>query len=244
MRQTPCLAIAIVGLLCLDLCGVCPASAQTDDVAATPQDGDAAATSQADETEEGFAPLFNGESLEGWQGATDGYVAQDGVLVCLEKGGNLYTDKEYGDFHLKFEFKLTPGANNGLGVRTPLEGDPAYVGMELQILDNTAEQYENLKPWQYHGSVYGVVPAKRGHLKPAGEWNEQEVICRGPRVTVKLNGVVILDADVQKASDPKTVDGSEHPGLDREQGHLAFCGHGAHVEFRNLRLKELTDEGE
>jgi hypothetical protein len=193
----------------------------------------------ADESDAGFVQLFNGESLEGWQGATDGYVAQDGVLVCLEKGGNLYTDKQYGDFHLKFEFKLTPGANNGLGVRTPLEGDPAYVGMELQILDNSAEQYENLKPWQYHGSVYGVVPAKRGHLNPAGKWNQQEVICLGSQVTVKLNGAVILDADVQKASDPETVDGREHPGLGRDKGHLAFCGHGAHVEFRNLRIKEL-----
>lgn len=193
------------------------------------------------DTEEGFAALFDGESLDGWQGATDGYAARDGVLVCLEKGGNLYTEKEYADFHLKFEFKLTPGANNGLGVRTPLEGDPAYVGMELQILDNTAERYRNLKPWQYHGSVYGVVPAKLGHLKPVGEWNQQEVICRGPRVTVKLNGAVILDADVQQASEPETIDGRNHPGLEREKGHLAFCGHGAHVEFRNIRIRELGE---
>ena len=140
--------------------------------------------------------------------------------------------------------ELTPGANNGLGIRTPLEGDPAYVGMELQILDDTAEVYANLQPYQYHGSVYGVVPAKRGHLKPVGEWNEQEVICRGPRVVVKLNGEVIVDADVQKASEPQTVDGREHPGLKREKGYLAFCGHGAHLEFRNLRIMELEDEPE
>jgi hypothetical protein len=90
--------------------------------------------------------------------------------------------------------------------------------------------------------VYGVVPAKRGHLKPVGEWNQQEVICRGPRVTVKLNGEVILDADVKKASEPQTIDGREHPGLERERGHLAFCGHGAHVEFRNLRIKDLSED--
>jgi hypothetical protein len=205
----------------------------------------AAGEAPTDDAEEGFAAIFDGSTLEGWQGATDGYLVQDGNLVCTEKGGNLYTDKEYGDFHLKFEFKLSPGANNGLGVRTPLEGDAAYAGMELQILDNTAEEYENLKPWQYHGSVYGVVPAKRGHLAPVGEWNQQEVICRKSHVTVKLNGVVILDADVKEASDPQTVDGREHPGLAREKGHLAFCGHGAHVEFRNLRLKVLdADEAD
>jgi hypothetical protein len=203
---------------------------------------DAAAENADGESEKGFTPLFDGKSLDGWQGAVDGYLVKDGLLVCTEKGGNLYTEKEYADFHLKFEFKLTPGANNGLGVRTPLEGDAAYEGIELQILDDTHEQYANLKPWQYHGSVYGVVPAKRGHLKPVGEWNEQEVICRGPRVTVKLNGEVIVDADVQKASEPQTVDGREHPGLAREKGYLAFCGHGAHLEFRNLRIMELGDE--
>jgi hypothetical protein len=199
---------------------------------------------EASEPEDGFVSIFDGESLDGWQGATDGYVAKDGVLICLEKGGNLYSEMEYADFHLKFEFKLTPGANNGLGIRAPLKGDVAYTGMELQILDNTADQYKNLKPWQYHGSVYGVVPAKRGHLKPVGEWNQQEVICKGSRVVVKLNGAVIVDADLQQASEPETVDGREHPGLKREKGHLAFCGHGAHVEFRNLRIKELNGEGD
>jgi hypothetical protein len=86
-------------------------------------------------------------------------------------GGNLYTKDEYSDFIFRFEFQLTPGANNGLGIRTPLEGDAAYVGMELQILDNEADVYKNLQKYQYHGSVYGVIPAKRGYLKPTGEWN-------------------------------------------------------------------------
>ena len=86
-------------------------------------------------------------------------------------GGNLYTEKEYADFIYRFEFQLTPGANNGLGIRAPLTGDAAYVGMELQILDNTAPIYANLHEYQYHGSVYGVIPAKKGFLKPVGEWN-------------------------------------------------------------------------
>jgi hypothetical protein len=101
------------------------------------------------------------------------------VIRPTESGGNLYTEKEYSDFIFRFEFRLTPGANNGLGIRTPLQGDAAYVGYELQILDNDAPVYAHLKPYQYHGSVYGIIPAKRGYQKPVGEWNSQEVWIRG-----------------------------------------------------------------
>ena len=191
--------------------------------------------------EEGFASLFDGKTLDHWQGGKDGYeIAADGVLVCLPQGsGNLYTAKEYGDFHYKFDFKLSPGANNGIGIRTPLQGDPAYVGMEIQVLDNTAEQYKNLKPYQFHGSIYGVVAAKREFLKPVGEWNSEEIICHGKHVKVILNSETIVDADIEKASDPKTIDGREHPGLKRDKGFICFCGHGTRVEFRNLFIKEL-----
>ena len=192
------------------------------------------------ESDESFKSLFDGKSLAGWHGDTEGYVVENGAIVCVpEKGGFLYTDQEYGDFVLRFEFKLTPGANNGLGIRTPPDANPAYAGMELQILDDTAAKYKDLQPWQYHGSVYGVVPAKRGHLKPVGEWNSQEVRLDGKQITVVLNGETIVDADLKKASSPRTVDGKEHPGLERENGYLALCGHGSRVEFRNFRIKEL-----
>jgi hypothetical protein len=190
--------------------------------------------------EDGFVSLFDGQTLAGWQGGKDGYEVVEGAIVCKPKGsGNLYTEKEYGDFHFKFEFKLTPGANNGIGIRTPLTGDPAYVGMEIQVLDDTSDRYKGVKDYQRHGSIYGVAPAKTGHLKPAGEWNSEEIIARGKQITVILNGETIVDADIEKASTPKTIDGREHPGLKREKGYIGFCGHGAHVEFRNLRIKEL-----
>jgi HEAT repeat protein len=194
-----------------------------------------------EEEAEGFVPLFNGRDLSGWTGDTKGYVAEDGkIVVDPERGsGNLYTDSEYGDFIFRFEFKLTPGANNGLGIHAPLEGDPAYAGLEIQILDDTAPEYKDLKPYQYHGSVYGVVPAKRGFLKPVGEWNEEEVVVRGRRVRVKLNGVTIVDADLDEAATPRTLDGREHPGLRRERGHIGFLGHGSRLEFRRIRIKVL-----
>lgn len=191
-------------------------------------------------SEEGFYPLFDGKTLNGWQGGKDGYEIKDGVLICKPKGGgNLYTDKEYGNFVYRFEFKLTPGANNGIGIRTPMQGDPAFVGMEIQILDDGHDNYKGIKDYQAHGSVYGVIPAKRGHLKPTGEWNSEEITVDGTKVKVVLNGVTIVDGDFAEARDKGTMDGREHPGLKRDKGYIAFCGHGAHLEFRNMRIKEL-----
>ncbi len=190
--------------------------------------------------EEGFVPLFDGESLKGWQGAINGYEVRDGAIHCKAKsGGKIFTDREFADFELRFEFRLTPGANNGLGIRTPVAGNPAYAGMELQVLDNTAEKYAKLKKWQYHGSIYGVVPAKRGALKPVGEWNSQTVIAKGHHIKVILNGETIVDANIAEASRNGTIDGSKHPGLLNKSGHIGFLGHGSIVSFRDIRIKEL-----
>jgi len=127
-----------------------------------------------------------------------------------------------------------------LAIRSPLSGDPAYVGMEIQILDDTSGKYKNLRPYQFHGSIYGVVPAKLGHLKPIGLWNSEEVIAKGKHISVKLNGATIVDADIEQASTPKTMDGRDHPGLKRDEGHIGFCGHGDYVEFRNIRIRVMN----
>ena len=195
-----------------------------------------------EEKAEGFVSLFNGMNLDGWQGNKTDYFAENGELVVQPaRGGhgNLFTEKEYSDFIFRFEFQLTPGANNGLGIRAPLEGDAAYQGIELQILDNTAPIYANLKEYQYHGSVYGVIPAKRGYLKPVGEWNEQEVVVQGSKIKITLNGTVILDGDIAEASKNGTLDGRDHPGLKREKGYIGFLGHGSELKFRNIRIKDL-----
>lgn len=194
--------------------------------------------------EAGFSALFNGKNLDGWVGNKESYQAKDGMIVIEPKGGgggNLYTEKEYGNFILRFEFQLTPGANNGLGIHAPLEGDAAYVGKELQILDNEHEKYAKLEIYQYHGSVYGVIPAKRGHLKPTGEWNQQEVIVEHPKIKIILNGTTILEGDYLEASKNGTLDKKDHPGLKRSSGHIGFLGHGDVVRFKNIRIKELTN---
>lgn len=186
-----------------------------------------------------WVPLFDGKTLNGWEGATNGYVASDGVLKCLKQGGGkLITSKEYSDFEMEFEFKLTPGANNGLGIRCKPAGDAAYDGMEIQILDDTSPQYAKLHDYQYHGSIYGVAAAKRGHLKPVGEWNHERVSAVGGKIKVELNGTVITEADLDKIE--KTMDGKNHPGLHWPSGRIGFLGHGAELEFRNIRIREVT----
>ncbi|QOD59885.1 DUF1080 domain-containing protein [Polaribacter haliotis] len=197
----------------------------------------------AEEKQEGFSSLFNGRDLDHWVGNKKDYLVENNILVVRpEQGGhgNLYTANEYSDFNFRFEFKLTPGANNGLGIHTPLEGDAAYVGKELQILDNTASIYANLRPYQYHGSVYGVIAAKRGFLKPVGEWNSEEVIVKGNHIKIILNGTVIVDGNWEEASKNGTLDKKNHPGLKRNKGHIAFLGHGSELEFRNIRIKDLS----
>jgi hypothetical protein len=194
------------------------------------------------EATEGFVPLFNGKDMTGWVGNTKGYYADGkGNIVCDPKkeGGNVYTEKEYDNFVLRFQFKLTPGANNGLGIRAPLEGDAAYVGMELQILDDTSEKYKGIQPWQRHGSIYGIAAAKPGFLNPVGEWNSEEVIADGRHIAVKLNGVTIVD--VENLDTVKTAHSREmHPGLKNVKGHIGFLGHGDPLQFRSIRIKELV----
>lgn len=190
---------------------------------------------------EGFVSIFNGKDLEGWTGAVDGYAVEDGILYSKpDSGGNLWHSKEFDNFILRFEFQLYTNSNSGLGVRCPMQGGGAYNGMELQILDDTGPQHLNkIKDWQHHGSVYGVAAAKPGFLKKYGQWNFQEVRAIGSRITVILNGEVIVDADLEDYRDKETPDGKKHPGLHNAKGHIGWLGHKTRVDWRNIRIKEV-----
>ncbi|SHI90587.1 HEAT repeat [Arenibacter nanhaiticus] len=195
------------------------------------------------EKKEGFKSLLGGKDLDHWIGNKTDYIVENNELLVKPKQGghgNLYTAEEYSDFVFRFDFKLTPGANNGLGIHAPLEGDVAYMGKELQILDNTAQIYANLDDHQYHGSVYGIMAAKRGALNPVGEWNSQEVIVKDDQIKITLNGKVILDGNIKEATKNGTLDKKDHPGLLRSKGHIAFLGHGSELAFRNIRIKDLS----
>jgi hypothetical protein len=194
--------------------------------------------------EQGFTPLFNGKNLEGWllvhtANSGKGYLVEDGKIVCpRDGGGNLLTMGEYRDFVLRFEFKTEPGGNSGVAIRAPLEGDIAYTGMEIQILDHDHPRYAGqLAPWQRHGAIYNVHPAEADALKPAGEWNAEEISAEGQVITVTLNGQVITRADLSEVTDPEVL--AKHPGVQRKTGRIGFLGHGSLVEFRNIRIREL-----
>jgi hypothetical protein len=192
----------------------------------------------------GFTTLFNGKGLAGWKLVEPegrGYIVENGLLECpSDGGGNLFTEKEYANFVFRFEFKLEEGSNNGIGIRAPYEGDAAYQGMEIQILDHDAPRYRGkLRPAQYHGSIYDVIPAKTGFLKPTGQWNSEEITANGRQITIKLNGHTIVDANLDSVTDPAVL--KKHPGLARTTGHVGFLGHGpARVWFRNVRIKDRS----
>jgi hypothetical protein len=193
----------------------------------------------ADHAAAGSERLFNGKDLTGWAGDTDSYEVVEGAIRCRAgQGGTLHTTDEYGDFVARLEFKLPPAGNNGLAIRYPGDGDPAYAGMcELQVLDSEHSKYATLEARQYHGSAYGMAAAERGYLRPPGEWNFQEVTVQGSRITVELNGSVILDIDLATVKD--FMAGKPHPGLNRTTGFFGFAGHGDAVEFRNVAITRL-----
>ncbi len=203
--------------------------------------------------EKEFRSIFDGRTFKGWvlnnpKGAGYGVtnVVTEGVtnaaIFCAKGGGgNLLSEKEYGDFVLRFDFRLEDASNNGLAFRSPMSGGSlAYEGNELQILDGVGYEREHnatLQSSQFHGSLYGVAPARRGALKPNGQWNHQEVSVIGRKVKVVLNGVTILNFDINDVTDSGVL--RKHPGLLRDRGHIGFLGHGDYVEFANIRIKEI-----
>jgi hypothetical protein len=187
---------------------------------------------------DGFRDVFNGRDFTGWAGPLDNYEVQDGAIVCKPKrGGHIFTKEEYSDFAARVEYRLPPGGNNGLAIRYPGKGQPSTDAMtEIQVLDDDAPKYAKLDPRQYNGSVYGMIPAHRGYLRPAGEWNFMEVTVKGPTIQVELNGTRIVDGDVSTVTE--FMNDKPHPGKDRTAGHFGFCGHGDAVAFRNVQIKK------
>ena len=188
-----------------------------------------------------FKPVFNGRDFTGWAGPVENYEVVDGAIVCRPKqGGTIFTKEEFSDFIVRLEFKVPPGGNNGLALRYPGSGDPAYVGMaECQILDDNYEQVtgEKIDPRQVHGSAYGMIAAARGYQRPTGEWNFEEVTVKGSTIKVELNGTVILDGDLGQVTE--FLGKHEHPGKDRTSGAFGFAGHNDPVAFRNIRIRHL-----
>ncbi|REK11193.1 MAG: DUF1080 domain-containing protein [Planctomycetota bacterium] len=194
-----------------------------------------ASTAGADD----WKPLFNGKNLDGWQavgGPMASWHVEDGVLYCKGGGGGwLSTVDEYGDFEVELEFRVPEGGNSGVFLRAPHQGNPAFAGMEIQILDDEAPQYAKLNDYQYCGSLYDIAAPKTRASKPAGEWQKMHIKCVGDTVQVTLNGTPIIDAQLDAHPDKEPT----HPGLKRDRGYVGLQNHGTRLDFRNVKIREL-----
>jgi hypothetical protein len=209
------------GLLAM---AVCVAGAKAEDKPAKPP--------------EGFTSIFDGKSLDGWKptGKADVWAAEPGIIVCKGGGGGwLLTEKEYGDFEFHCEYRWEKkGGNSGVALRTPNTGDPAYIGMEIQLIDDEGWPGK-LADYQHTGSIYDVQPAKEAKNKKIGEWNTVKIVCKGRNVTIVQNDVELVKANL----DDYKAKYEKHPGLKREKGHVGFQSYNVRVEFRNVWIKEL-----
>jgi hypothetical protein len=189
--------------------------------------------------ESGFRPLFDGHSLAGWTsigGKAGNWRVEGGLLVTRGDGkGWLSTNRAFGDFILKLEYRTGPSGNSGVLLRAPHQGDPSFDGMEVQILDDDSPAYRGLQSAQYSGSVYGVLASKRGHARPPGEWNAMVIRAEGPRIKVELNGTVVVDGDVSKLPEVPP----RHRGIGRRSGFLGLQSHSEPVQFRNIAIREI-----
>jgi hypothetical protein len=198
--------------------------------------------------DDGFRSLFNGQNLEGWKvcgGKAEKWAAEEGTIVCLGGGGGwLMTTQEYADYELRLEYKMSKMSNSGVALRAPEKGDPAYVGMEIQLIDD--ENWPGLQSWQHTGSIYDVVPAAKQANKPIGEWNQMKIVAKGTRITVELNGETLVDADLadykDRLEDNKETKKRGHPGLGRTKGHIGFQSYNTRVEFRHIKIKEISSQ--
>lgn len=187
--------------------------------------------------------LYNGQDLTGWHvqnGKLESWKANGEMISCVAPGGGwLTSDKEYGDFEMKIDWRVPPGGNSGLGIRYPGTGDPAHAGIEIQMLDDDAPQYKGkLKDAQYTGGLYYQAAPKAKAAKKPGEWNRYVVRCEGPRIRVKLNGVVIQDVNVEEYTQGQ----GGHKSLAERprKGHVGVQSHGDPVDFRNIEIRELN----
>ncbi len=192
-----------------------------------------------------WTSLFNGKDLTGWKeigGQAHQWEVKDGMIHCKGAGGGgLMTEKEYSNFEVELEYRTSPGGNSGIYLRVPMDmkpnENPSYVGMEIQVLDDFAAQYAHLHPEQYCGSIYDVVAAKRGAVKPAGEWGKMDIVCDHRHVKVTLNDQLIVDANLDDHKNKYPT----HPGItpERTGGRVGLQNHTDPLDFRNLRIREL-----
>lgn len=200
--------------------------------------------------EDDFHALYNGRDLSGWHvkdGRPGQWTAAGEILRCAagpvgEKGGGwLTSDREYGDFVLRVEWKVTAGGNSGIGLRYPAQGEPAHEGMEIQLLDDASPDNAKRPPVERSGSIFAELAPARNADHPPGEWNQTEITCHGSLLIVRTNGVETLHANLDDLTVLHTHHPQYHPVSQRpRRGFIGLQGdRGMAIEFRQIEIKEL-----
>ena len=198
----------------------------------------------------GFDALFPGDSLTGWrvshwagvhlpqQVAGTAWRIEGGVLYGLGKRTWIFSEGEYEDFVLTFEVMISPGANGGVGLRFPLEGDPAYKGLEIQVVDHQVYYRGGSRPEQRTGSIYDEIAASKDASSPIGQWSRWQITARGSRITIVINDEKVLDADLSREKKARQQKG---PPLAQRplKGHIGFQNLNGLITLRKLRIKRL-----
>jgi 3-keto-disaccharide hydrolase len=194
----------------------------------------------ADDKADGFIPLFNGKNLDGWKerqvrkGQEGRWRVEDGILKAKAGSGWLGTEKQFGDFVLRVDWKIVENGNSGVFFRVPdtnFKGSPSDAGFEIQILDDNGSQYKGkLKPYQYSGGLYHFQPISKPVFKGAGEWNSYELTVKGDHVSLIYNGEKVLTADISTNTEMQ-----KRP----KKGFIGLQNHGTDVEFKKVAIKTL-----
>ncbi|MHC4105290.1 MAG: family 16 glycoside hydrolase, partial [Planctomycetota bacterium] len=203
---------------------------------------------------DGFSPLFPGDSLAGWKISDwsnlrtpqkvpgTAWKMENGVLYGLNKRTWIFSPREYGDFILKFDTKISRRSNGGIGLRFPPEGDPAYKGMEIQVVDHEVYYRGNSQPKQRTGSIYDEIAATYNG-RPVGQWNSWEITARGSRITIVLNNQRVINADLSRETTARQQKGP--PLANRPlRGHMGFQNLNGTITLRNIMIKELGGDDE
>jgi hypothetical protein len=206
-------------------------------------------TNTAGQADGGWTELFDGKSAAGWRpyggkGAIgEGWKVEEGILKKLagKKGGDLVSEKKYGDFELYWEWRVAPGANNGVKYLVT-EDQPGAPGHEYQMIDDLSEKWSKLAPKDKTASFYDVLPpAADKPLKPAGEWNQSRIVVRGRQVEHWLNGAQVLTYELEsepvKAALAKSKF-AKFPDFGKKiDGHIMLTDHGDEAWYRVIRIR-------
>ena len=212
---------------------------------------------QTIQAQKGFKPLFDGKTTKGWHSygknsAGAGWKAENGILHFDSdaakdgQGGDLVTNAEYANFHLKLDWKIAPNGNSGIlfYVKEDAAKYPNTIstGLEMQVLENDGHPDGKITKHRA-GDLYDLIQSKSEPVKPVGEWNSAEIISKNGKLTLILNGVVVVETVLWDDNFKKLIDGSKFktwPGFGTfKKGKIALQDHGNSVWYRNIVLKQL-----